>query len=52
MSIYNLEPIDLDRINTYELASRPSKVTVDDFAVPPAAFTSITDRRLLCPRYL
>lgn len=33
MSIYkNLEPIDLERINTYPLASRPSKVTVKDFA--------------------
>ena len=37
MSIYNdLEPIDLVRINTYELATRPSKVTVEDFAVAPA----------------
>lgn len=42
MSIYqNIEPIDLDRIHTYELASRPSKVTVDDFAVPPTAEDSI-----------
>ncbi len=33
MSIYeNFEPINLDEINTYELASRPSKVTVKDFA--------------------
>lgn len=36
MSIYeNLEPIDLEQIKTYELASRPSKVSVDDLAVPP-----------------
>ncbi len=35
MSIYeNLEPINLEKINTYELASRPSKVTVEDFAAP------------------
>lgn len=35
MSIYeNLKPIDLDSIHTYELASRPSKVTVADFASP------------------
>jgi len=35
MSIYEqFKPIDLEKINTYELASRPSKVTVDDFAVP------------------
>ncbi len=33
MSIYeNLQPIDLEDIKTYELASRPSKVLVDDFA--------------------
>ncbi len=37
MSIYkDLEPIDLTAITTYELASRPSKVTVDDFATAPA----------------
>jgi len=35
MSVYeNLEPIDLAEIRTYELASRPSKVTVEDFARP------------------
>lgn len=44
MSIYDgLEPIDLDQIQTYELASRPSKVTVDDFAVPPAESDSVRD---------
>lgn len=32
MSIYNQQPIDLSRIETYPLASRPSKVTVRDFA--------------------
>jgi hypothetical protein len=35
MSVYeNLEPIDLTNIRTYELATRPSKVTTDDFARP------------------
>ena len=35
MSIYeNFAPIDLEKISTYELASRPSKVTVEDFAAP------------------
>ena len=34
MSIYKFQPINLDQINTYELASRPSKVTVKDFATP------------------
>ncbi len=32
MSIYDHQPIDLLRIETYPLASRPSKVTVRDFA--------------------
>jgi hypothetical protein len=37
MSIYeNLDPIDLSQIKTYELASRPSKVTTADFAEPTA----------------
>jgi hypothetical protein len=34
MSIYDRKPIDLSRIETYPLASRPSKVTVRDFAKP------------------
>ncbi len=34
MSIYDFKPISLAEINTYELASRPSKVTVKDFASP------------------
>lgn len=35
MSIYeHFQPINLEKINTYELASRPSKVTVNDFAQP------------------
>lgn len=37
MSIYDqLNPIDLSEIKTYELSTRPSKVTVRDFAVPAA----------------
>jgi len=32
MSIYQQQPIDLSRVETYPLASRPSKVTVRDFA--------------------
>jgi len=34
MSIYDLEPLSLDKVSTYPLASRPSKVTVEDFATP------------------
>ncbi len=37
MSVYeNFKPIDLESIVTYDLASRPSKVTVADFAKPVA----------------
>jgi hypothetical protein len=35
MSVYeHLQPIEFDEISTYELKSRPSKVTVADFARP------------------
>src|SRR6185436_18419545 len=34
MSRYKKGPIDLTGISTYPLASRPSKVTTDDFANP------------------
>jgi hypothetical protein len=34
MSVYRIEPIDLGKIRTYPLASRPSKVRVDGFARP------------------
>ena len=35
MSIYeNFQPLNFDEINTYELASRPSKVSVKNFAAP------------------
>jgi hypothetical protein len=44
MSIYeNFEPINFNEINTYELASRPSKVTVKDFAKPPDEDDSLKD---------
>ncbi|MFV0389766.1 MAG: hypothetical protein ACK5NT_13555 [Pyrinomonadaceae bacterium] len=32
MSIYDQEPLDFTEIKTYELSSRPSKVTFEDFA--------------------
>ena len=42
MSIYDqIQPIDLSKIDTYELASRPSKVTVADFAEPVADAESL-----------
>jgi hypothetical protein len=36
MSIYHRQPVDLSGLRTYPLASRPSKVTVQDFAQPLA----------------
>jgi hypothetical protein len=44
MSVYkDFQPIDLENINTYELASRPSKVTLDDFAQPVESDASLRD---------
>ena len=44
MSVYeNLEPIDLSAIKTYELASRPSKVSIDAFATPATKDDSLND---------
>src|SRR6266853_1060201 len=37
MSIYSTRPITLTNLHTYPLASRKSKVSVRDFAKPPAA---------------
>lgn len=42
MSIYeNFAPLSFDAINTYELSSRPSKVTTADFAKPVAENDSL-----------
>ena len=44
MSIYkDLKPISLDKVTTYPLASRPSKVTVEAFARPVTADSSLRD---------
>src|SRR5437588_3293139 len=44
MSIYHyLEPISLDEVHTYPLASRPSKVTVSDFAKPITEESSLRE---------
>src|SRR5437660_11770956 len=44
MSIYDdLKPIGLDQVSTYPLASRPSKVTVEDFAQPVVEGASVKD---------
>lgn len=45
MSIYddNLRPLKLDDVKTYPLASRPSKVSLDDFASPIQPDSSLKD---------
>ena len=44
MSIYeNFQPIDLEKISTYELASRPSKVTTENFAAPVSEKDSLKE---------
>src|SRR6266498_5261899 len=45
MSIYddNLRPLRLDNVKTYPLASRPSKVSLDDFASPVKDNASLKD---------
>ena len=43
MSIYDLKPISLEQVKTYPLASRPSKVSLDDFARPVDESSSLQD---------
>ncbi|MFL6257395.1 MAG: hypothetical protein ACJ74T_20505 [Pyrinomonadaceae bacterium] len=44
MSIYeDIRPLGLEGVSTYPLASRPSKVTVEDFARPFVAEASLRD---------
>jgi hypothetical protein len=43
MSRYRVQPLDLSRVATYPLASRPSKVTVEDFARPVEASGSLKE---------
>lgn len=52
MSRYKIEPIDLTRISTYPLASRPSKVAADDFAKPAGDDSSLGDFLLSLPNIL
>jgi hypothetical protein len=39
MSIYRTQPLKLDRVRTYPLASRPSKISIRDFARIPRGGT-------------
>lgn len=45
MSIYeeDLRPLDLEKVNTYPLASRPSKVATSDFARPVNASATLKE---------
>lgn len=52
MSIYDAKPISLDNVRTYPLASRPSKVTIDDFARPVAEGSSLKDYLASLPNIL
>src|SRR5437762_10958354 len=53
MSIYDdLRPLNLDKVRTYPLASRPSKVTVDDFVKPIAEDSSLRDYLQSLPNIL
>lgn len=52
MSIYDLQPINLDKVTTYPLASRPSKVTVKDFATPVTEDSSLSDYLASLPNIL
>src|SRR3981189_95918 len=42
MSIYSIHPIALGAVHTYSLASRKSKVSIREFAKPPASNASLT----------
>jgi len=42
-SIYDDQPLDLGKVKTYPLASRKSKVTIDDFAQPTTNDASLKD---------
>ncbi len=41
MTIYQRKPLKLDKVSTYPLASRASKVTVQDFARVPRQGTGV-----------
>ena len=53
MSIYeDLQPINLDKVSTYPLASRPSKVTVKDFSTSITENSSLSDYLSSLPNIL
>ncbi|MGI9065510.1 MAG: hypothetical protein ACR2HX_03795 [Pyrinomonadaceae bacterium] len=54
MSIYDdeLRPLNLEQVRTYPLASRPSKVSLDDFASPVQENSSLKDFLACLPNIL
>src|SRR5438477_891225 len=52
MSIYRTRPLTLDRVKTYPLRSRPSKVSVSDFARVPPPNASVRAWTRCLPRLL
>src|SRR5437588_3525809 len=52
MSIYATSPITLTHLHTYPLASRKSKVSVRDFAKPPANNPSLNKFLASLPNFL
>src|SRR5712692_3246999 len=52
MSIYDIRPFELDRVRTYPLASRPSKVSVTQFARVARRGASVKDWVASLPRIL
>jgi len=52
VSIYDLRPLDLDDVRTYPLSSRPSKVTVADFARPISETSSLAEYLKSLPNIL
>src|SRR6266404_4244414 len=52
MSIYSTRPITLTNLQTYPLSSRKSKVSVRDFAKPPAANPALSKFLSSLPNFL
>jgi hypothetical protein len=52
MSIYRTRPLDLGRVHTYPLRSRPSKVSISNFAKAPTPGASIRNWVKSLPRIL
>ncbi|HEV2499273.1 MAG TPA: hypothetical protein VGY31_06820 [Terriglobia bacterium] len=52
MSVYHAKPLKLDRVHTYPLKSRPSKVSVANFAKPLAPGVTVRQWIASLPRIL